>query len=212
MASSPRSRSVPSRSGTSSASIQSSSTSAPWWKPAWRSASTTDMYASGMLTYLPTIPTLTRRVERLDPADQRLPLGDVDPVRRRRRCRGCGTRRRRGPARGARGDLVDARCVDRRDHGVDGDVALQRDLALQALRDRLVAATDDDVGLDTAAAQLGHRVLRGLRLLLSRHEVGHQREVDVAHVVAADVTAELPDGLNERARSRCRRRCRRSRR
>ncbi len=43
MASSPRSRSVANRSGTSSASIQSSSTSAPWWKPAWRSASTTDM-------------------------------------------------------------------------------------------------------------------------------------------------------------------------
>ena len=95
-------------------------------------------------------------------------------------------------------DLVDARCVDRRDYCVDGDVALERDLALEALRDGLVAAADDDVRLNTAAAQLGHRVLRRLGLLLPRHQVGHQRQVDVADVVAADVPAELPDGLNER--------------
>ena len=95
-------------------------------------------------------------------------------------------------------DLVDVGGVDGRDHGVDGDVALQRDLALQGLGNRLVAAADDDVRLDTAAAQLRHRVLRRLRLLLPRHEEWHQREVDVAHVVAADVPAELPDGLDER--------------
>ena len=94
-------------------------------------------------------------------------------------------------------DLVDARRVDGGDHGVDGHVALQGDLALQALGDRLVAAADDDVGLDTPAAQLGHRVLRRLRLLLARHEEGHQGEVDVADVVPADVPAELADGLDE---------------
>ena len=49
-----------------------------------------------------------------------------------------------------------------------------------------------------AAAQLGDRVLRRLRLLLPRDQVGHQGQVDVADVVAADVPAELPDGLNER--------------
>ena len=89
------------------------------------------------------------------------------------------------------------RCVDGRDHGVDGHVALQRDLALEALGDRLVAAADDHVGLDTAAAQLGHRVLGRLGLLLPRHEEGHQGQVDVADVVAADVPAELADGLDE---------------
>ena len=87
--------------------------------------------------------------------------------------------------------------VDGGDHGVDGDVALQRDLALQALGDGLVAPADDDVGLDTAAAQLGHRVLGRLRLLLARDEVGHQGQVHVADVVPADVPAELPDRLNE---------------
>ena len=57
---------------------------------------------------------------------------------------------------------------------------------------------DDDVGLDTPAAQLGHRVLGGLGLLLARGpEVGHQGEVDVADVVPADVAAELADGLDE---------------
>ena len=83
------------------------------------------------------------------------------------------------------------------DDGVDGHVALQRDLALEALGDRLVAAADDDVGLDPAAAQLGHRVLGRLGLLLARDQEGHQGEVDVADVVPADVPAELADGLDE---------------
>ena len=150
-----------------------------------------------MLTYLPTIPTRTAPRQRLDAGDEGLPLGDVDVVRRLV-----------DPERAAHvgieplfvqdeRDLVDARRVDGGDHGVDGHVALQRDLALQALGDRLVAAADDDVGLNTPAAQLGHGVLGRLRLLLPRHEVGHQGEVDVADVVPADVPAELPDGLDE---------------
>ena len=95
-------------------------------------------------------------------------------------------------------DLVDAGGVDGRDHGVDGDVALQRDLALQAVGNGLVAAADDDVGLDTAAAQLGDRVLGGLGLLLARDEVRHQGEVHVADVVTPDVPPKLADCLNER--------------
>ena len=63
---------------------------------------------------------------------------------------------------------------------------------------RLVAAAHDDVGLDAPAAQLGHRVLGRLGLLLSRRrQVRHQGEVHVADVVAADVVAELPDRLEE---------------
>ena len=65
--------------------------------------------------------------------------------------------------------------------------------------DRPVAAADDGVGLDAAAAQLGDRVLRGLRLLLARRaDARHQRDVDVEDVLPADVLAELPDGLEER--------------
>ena len=89
------------------------------------------------------------------------------------------------------------RCVDGGDDGVDGDVALQGDLALQRIGDGLVAAAHDHVGLDTPAAQFGHRVLGRLGLLLARDEVGHQREVDVADVVPSDVPAELADGLDE---------------
>ncbi len=87
--------------------------------------------------------------------------------------------------------------IDRGDHGLHGHVAEVRDLALQVLRDRLVAPADDDVGLDTPAAQLGHRVLRRLGLLLAGHQVRHQREVHVTDVLAADVTAELADRLDE---------------
>ena len=152
-----------------------------------------------MLTYLPTIPTFTAPRRATRPGRRAPPT---------LRCRPGGPTRRVPTCSADVGvepllvqderDLVDARCVDRRDHGVDGDVALQRYLALQALRNGLVAAADDDVGLNTPAAQLGHRVLGRLRLLFPRHQVGHQREVDVADVVPADVPPELADGLNER--------------
>ena len=78
-------------------------------------------------------------------------------------------------------------------------VAEVRDLALEVVRDRRLAAAHDDVGLDAAAAQLGDRVLGRLGLLLARRaDERHERDVDVADVVAADVLAELPDGLEER--------------
>ena len=72
-------------------------------------------------------------------------------------------------------------------------------LRFSAGRDGRRAAADDHVGLDAAAAQLGDRVLRGLGLLLARRaDERHQRDVHVADVLAADVLAELPDGLEER--------------
>ena len=88
--------------------------------------------------------------------------------------------------------VIDTRDVHRRNHGVGRHVTEQRDLALETLGDRLIAATDNDVGLNTARAQLGHRVLRGLGLLFARRrEVRHERQVYVTHVVAAHVTAVL---------------------
>ena len=48
-------------------------------------------------------------------------------------------------------------------------------------------------------AQLHHRVLGRLGLQLAgRAEVRQQRDVDVQHVVAADILAHLADGLQER--------------
>jgi hypothetical protein len=79
------------------------------------------------------------------------------------------------------------------------DVAEAGDLALQVVRQRGLAAADDHIGLDATAAQLGHRMLGGLGLLLARRaDERHQRDVDVADVVATDHVAELTDRLEER--------------
>ena len=96
-------------------------------------------------------------------------------------------------------DLVEDLGVDRGDDALFGHVAQRRDLLLEPLRDRPVAAAHDRVGLDAAAAQLGDGVLRRLRLLLARRpDVRHERDVHVEDVLAADVVAELPDRLEER--------------
>ena len=95
-------------------------------------------------------------------------------------------------------DLVDVRGVDGGDDRLDRHVAQQRDLALEVSEIGWSATADDHVGLDAPAAQLGDRVLRRLGLLLPRgSEVGHEGQVHVADVVAPDVLAELPDGLQE---------------
>ena len=109
-------------------------------------------------------------------------------------------------------DLVEVAGVGGVDHGVARHVAQVGDLALERVGERPLAAAHDGVGLDAAAAQLGDRVLRGLGLLLARRaDERHEGDVDVADVVAPDVLAELPDGLEEREGSRCRRPCRRPR-
>src|SRR5437773_150621 len=55
--------------------------------------------------------------------------------------------------------------------------------------------------LDADLAQLLDRMLRRLGLDLARRgDVGHQRQVDVADVVAPELEADLPDRLEERQR------------
>ena len=96
------------------------------------------------------------------------------------------------------GQLVDVAGVGGVDDGALVDVAQVGDLALERRREGPLAAAHDDVGLDAPAAQLGDRVLRGLGLLLARRaDERHQRDVDVADVLPADLLAELPDGLQE---------------
>ena len=96
-------------------------------------------------------------------------------------------------------ELVDVLGVGGVDDRAFLDVAEIRDLALQVVGQRRLAAAHDDVGLDATAAQLGHRVLRRLGLLLARRpDERHQRDVDVADVVAPDHVAELADRLEER--------------
>ena len=98
-------------------------------------------------------------------------------------------------------DVVDRRGVDRGDDGLLVDVAHQRDLALDVVRDRPVGAADDRVGLDADRAQRGDRVLGGLGLQLAgRADPRHQRDVQEEAVVAADVVADLAGRLEERQR------------
>ena len=58
-----------------------------------------------------------------------------------------------------------------------------------------------DVGVDTDAAQLVHRVLRRLRLQLARRlDERDERDVDVHDVLRPDLAPELADRLEERQR------------
>ena len=95
--------------------------------------------------------------------------------------------------------LVDVASVGGVDDRPGVDVAEVGDLDLQVVAERLLAAAHDEVGLDAAAAQFGHRVLRRLGLLLARRaDERHERDVDVADVVPAGLLAELADRLEER--------------
>ena len=94
--------------------------------------------------------------------------------------------------------LVDARHVLRGDHRFLVDVAEQRDLPLDVRRQQAVGAAEQEVGLDADRAQVADAVLRRLGLeLAGGADERHQRQVDVERVLAADVLAELADGLEE---------------
>ena len=94
--------------------------------------------------------------------------------------------------------LVDARDVLGGDHGLFVDVAEERDLALDVGRQEAIGAAEQQVGLDADRAQVADAVLRRLGLQLAGGaDERHQRQVDVERVLAADVLAELADGLEE---------------
>ena len=95
--------------------------------------------------------------------------------------------------------LVNVAGVGRIHHGTLVYVAQVADLALQVQAQGLFAAAHDHVGLDTAAAQFSNAVLSWLRLLLATWpDERHQRDVHVAHVVAANFFTELTNRLEER--------------
>ena len=96
---------------------------------------------------------------------------------------------------------VDVGDVGVRDHGVDVDVGEERDLVADVALQRLGRAADEDVGVDTDAAQLVDGVLRRLRLQLAGGvDVRHERDVQVDDVLGADLAPELADRLEERLR------------
>src|SRR4051794_3847504 len=97
--------------------------------------------------------------------------------------------------------LVDRVRVARGDDAVDRQVREQRDLRADLAVERLGAAADDHVRLDADAAQLLDRVLRRLRLELTRVlDEWHQRHVDEHAAVAAFVDLELAQRFEERQR------------
>ena len=97
------------------------------------------------------------------------------------------------------GDLVKASGIRAVDDAGERHVGEPGDLALQVIADRLVAAAHDGVRLDPGTAELGHRMLGGLGLVLPRWaDERHQSHVDVADVGTTDIQPELPDGLQKR--------------
>src|SRR6266699_1963711 len=96
------------------------------------------------------------------------------------------------------GNPVDRVRVPDGDHGIGLNVCKQRDLFLFVLGDGPVGAAQERVGLDADPAQLFHRVLRGLGLDLARAlDERHERQVDVAGVVRAELQAHLPHRFEE---------------
>ena len=74
-----------------------------------------------------------------------------------------------------------------------------RDLRLDLALEIAVGAAEQDVGLDAEPGELLDAVLRRLGLhLAGGADERHQREVDVEHVLAAAVPAELADRFEER--------------
>ena len=99
----------------------------------------------------------------------------------------------------AQGHGVEVRDVLGGDHGALVEVGEERDLGTQLARAAGSRSGDDDVGRDTDAAQLVDGVLGGLRLELARGlDHRHEGDVQVEHVVAAELGSQLPDRLEER--------------
>ena len=96
---------------------------------------------------------------------------------------------------------VDVRDVRARHDRVRLHVCEEGDLLANVRRELLVRAADDDVGMNTDAAQLVDRVLRGLGLeLAGRLEKQHERDMEIEHVLGTHLAPELPDRLEERQR------------
>src|SRR5712692_4834270 len=96
------------------------------------------------------------------------------------------------------GNPVDRVCVPDRDHCVGLDVGKQRYLFLFVFGDRAVGAAQECIGLDADPAQLLYRVLCRLGLdLACALDERHERQVNVAGVVRAELKPHLPHRFEE---------------
>src|SRR6266568_3367719 len=99
------------------------------------------------------------------------------------------------------GNPVNRVRIPDRDDGVGLNVGKHRDLFLFFFGNGPVGAAQERIGLDADPAQLLHRVLRGLGLDLARaFDERHERQVDVAGVVRAELQSHLPHRFEERQR------------
>ena len=93
---------------------------------------------------------------------------------------------------------VDRAGVERRDHAFRAHVAEQRDLAPLVLRDRPVAAAEQDLRLDAQAEQFLDRMLGRLGLQLTgRADIGHQGQVDEEAALRPHLVRQLAQRLEE---------------
>jgi hypothetical protein len=100
------------------------------------------------------------------------------------------------------GHFVD-RVLDVRfdDHRIEGHVAEEPQLALHVGFDFALGAADEHVRLNTDLAQLGHGVLRRLRLdLAGGAQEREKRQVDEHDAIPALFESELADRFEERKR------------
>ena len=167
--------------------------------PAWISASDSDLYDSVRSTYLPTIAMFTSCCGMLERVDELVPDREIGRRRAQVELAADDVVEPFGVQHA--GNLVDRIGIDRRNHRLRRHVGEQRDLAPVAVGQRTIGAAEHDVGLDADLAQLLHRVLRrlGLHLAGGRDE-RHERQMDVADVLAAQRDAHLADRFEERQR------------
>ena len=95
-------------------------------------------------------------------------------------------------------DAIDVVGVDGRDDGLLGDIGEERDLAPLIVRQELLGAAEQDVGLDADRAQLLDRVLGRLGLdLAGGADVGHQGQMHEERVLWPLLHPHLADRLQE---------------
>ncbi len=100
-----------------------------------------------------------------------------------------------------RGDEIEVGDVLVRDHRAGVDVREEGDLLADVGRERPFRTRNDDVRVDTDAAELVDRMLRRLGLELSRRvDERDERHVQVADVLGAGLAPELPHRFEERQR------------
>ena len=94
---------------------------------------------------------------------------------------------------------IDTGSIERGDYGLFAHVTEQRDLGAFIFRQRILAAAQQNVGLNPQAGQLADRMLGWLGFEFAGSlDVGHQRYMNRAGPLAAQLVAELAERFDKR--------------